>query len=127
MDANLRAAVRERAIQRCEYCHRSQGDSPLIAFHVEHIIPRKHGGSDVLENLALACPDCNLHKGSDLTGIDPETNSVARLFDPRTQSWIAHFAWDGPRITGRTAIGRVTVRVLDLNSPSRLRLRLATA
>ena len=127
MDANLRAAVRDRAGQHCEYCYRLQADSPLIAFHVEHIVPRKHGGSDELDNLALACPDCNLHKGSDLAGIDPETSSVVRLFDPRTQNWQEHFAWDGLRITGRTAIGRVTVRVLDLNSLDRLRLRLATA
>jgi 5-methylcytosine-specific restriction endonuclease McrA len=127
MDANLRAAVRDRAGQFCEYCHRSQSGSPLIAFHVEHIIPRKHGGSNELDNLALACPDCNLHKGSDLAGIDPETSSVVRLFDPRTQTWNDHFAWDGVQITGRTAIGRATVRALDLNSPSRLRLRLANA
>jgi hypothetical protein len=99
----------------------------LITFHVEHIIPRKHGGSDELGNLALACPDCNLHKGSDLAGLDPETSSVVRLFDPRTQNWDEHFTWDGLRIIGRTAIGRATVRVLDLNSPGRLRLRFATA
>ena len=127
MDANLRATVRDRAGQRCEYCRRSQADSPLIAFHVEHIIPRKHGGSDELDNLALACPDCNLHKGSDLAGVNPETSSVVRLFDPRTQNWDEHFAWDGLRITGRTAVGRATVCVLDVNSPGRLRLRLATA
>jgi 5-methylcytosine-specific restriction endonuclease McrA len=97
MDANLRAAVRERAAQCCEYCHRSQADSPLIAFHIEHIIPRKHNGNDRLDNLALACPDRNLHKGSDLTGIDPETDSVTRLFDPRTQRWDVHFSWEGLR------------------------------
>ncbi|HTU26018.1 MAG TPA: HNH endonuclease signature motif containing protein [Pirellulales bacterium] len=127
MDVHLRVAVRDRASELCEYCHRSQANSPLIAFHVEHIVPRKHGGGDSLDNLALACPDCNLRKGSDLTGIDPETGSVVRLFDPRTQNWSEHFAWDGVRVKGRTAIGRVTVRVLDLNHPDRLRLRLATA
>ncbi len=104
-----------------------QADSPLIAFHVEHIIPRKHGGSDQLDNLALACPDCNLHKGSDLTGIDPETGVVTRLFEPRIQQWDEHFVWEGLRIVGRTAPGRTTVRVLDLNSPARMCLRLATA
>lgn len=127
MDANLRSAVRERAAQCCEYCHRSQADSPLIAFHVEHIIPRKHDGSDRLDNLALACPDCNLHKGCDLTGIDTETGTVTRLFDPRTQRWDEHFVWQGLRIVGQTAVGRTTVRVPDLNSPARLRVRLATA
>ena len=31
-----------------------------------------------MDNLALACIDCNLHKGPNLTGIDPETNQVTR-------------------------------------------------
>ncbi len=124
MDANLRAAVRQRAAERCEYCHRLQADSPLISFHIEHIVARKHDGSEQLDNLALACPDCNLRKGSNLTGIDPDSSSVTRLFDPRVQNWDEHFVWEGLRIVGQTAIGRTTVRVLDLNSPARLRLRL---
>ncbi|MBI2825813.1 MAG: HNH endonuclease [Planctomycetia bacterium] len=127
MDAKLRAAVYERAAQCCEYCRRQQVDSPLIPFHVEHIIPRKHGGDDALENLCLACPDCNLQKGSDLTGIDPQTGMVTRLFNPRAQQWSEHFAWEGVRIVGTTATGRTTVHLLDLNSPARLRLRLAAS
>jgi len=27
-------------------------------FHVEHIVPRSAGGSDTMDNLALACPSC---------------------------------------------------------------------
>ena len=30
---------------------------------VEHIVPKTHGGGDVLENLALACRSCNNEKG----------------------------------------------------------------
>ena len=60
-----------------------QDDSPLAVLHIEHIIPKIHGGSDDLENLALACVDCNLHKGTNLTGIDPQTDAVTRLFHPR--------------------------------------------
>ena len=30
---------------------------------VEHIVPRNHGGSDDLPNLALACTRCNAEKG----------------------------------------------------------------
>lgn len=126
MDSKLRVAVRERAARCCEYCRRQQTDSPLITFHVEHILPRKHGGSDRMENLALACPECNLHKRSDLTGIDPQSNLVTRLFDSRSQQWGEHFAWDGVRIVGLTAVGRTAIRVLELNSPARQRLRLAT-
>jgi 5-methylcytosine-specific restriction endonuclease McrA len=126
MDAKVRAAVHERAGERCEYCQRRQIDSPLIPLQIEHIVPRKHGGNDELDNLALACPDCNLHKGSNLTGIDPVTNEITSLFNPRNEVWRENFVWSGVRIEGTTAVGRTTVRVLDLNEPSRLRLRLAT-
>lgn len=71
MNERTKARVRERAGYRCEYCHLSQDDSPLAALHIEHIIPRAHGGTDHLDNLALACIDCNLHKGPNLTGLDP--------------------------------------------------------
>ena len=54
MDAELRDAVRRRAGQACEYCQRRQIDSPLIPLQIEHIVPRKHGGVDSFENLALA-------------------------------------------------------------------------
>ncbi|MEI6535112.1 MAG: HNH endonuclease, partial [Verrucomicrobiaceae bacterium] len=61
MTEAIKAQVRSRAAQRCEYCQLRQSNSPLAALHVEHIIPRKHGGNDELSNLALACIDCNLH------------------------------------------------------------------
>ena len=47
------------------------------------------------------------------------------LFNPRRESWAKHFSWDGLRIIGLTAIGRTTVRVLELNATPRLRVRLA--
>jgi len=43
MDARLRQSVRQRAAGRCEYCALRQEQEPL-AFHVEHITPRSHGG-----------------------------------------------------------------------------------
>jgi 5-methylcytosine-specific restriction endonuclease McrA len=123
MDSLTRARVRERAGDRCEYCGLHQDDSPLAALHVEHIIPKIHGGADDLENLALACIDCNLHKGTNLTGVDPETRQVTKLFHPRQQSWDDHFEWRGIRIHGKTAVGRTTVRVLHMNSEDQLALR----
>lgn len=126
MDAQTRAAVRERAAERCEYCQRRQIDSPLVPLQIEHIIPRKHGGSDDLDNLGLACAECNLHKSSNLTGIDPDNGQITPLFDPRRQIWAEHFSWNGLRVVGRTATGRTTARVLELNSPERLRVRMAT-
>ena len=122
MDAALREFVRKRAGDRCEYCLLPQEVSELH-FHIEHIIPRQHGGTDDRENLALACPDCNLVKGPNLTGIEPATGKVVRLFDPRRDRWDDHFAYDGPRIDGRTLIGRATVSLLRINNPERLRVR----
>ena len=71
--SQTRTQVRERAHNACEYCHLHQDDSPLAALHVEHVIPKAHGETDELDNLALACIDCNLYKGTNLTGIDPQT------------------------------------------------------
>lgn len=125
MTEAVRHLVRQRAENRCEYCQLHQDDSPLAALHMEHIRPKKHGGADEPDNLCLACIDCNLHKGPNLTGIDPETDQVTPLFHPRRDLWSDHFSWNGIRIIGRTATGRATVRVLDLNGDDRLDLRLA--
>jgi hypothetical protein len=126
MDAETRNAVRRRANNRCEYCARRQDESPLTPLQIEHIIPRKHHGSDDLENLALACTNCNLYKGSNIAGYDPQAGDLTPLFHPRRDDWSQHFEWRGALILGKTAIGRTTVDVLRLNSSSRIRLRIAS-
>jgi hypothetical protein len=45
------------------------------------------------------------------------------LFSPRRQGWKRNFQWDGPLLVGRTACGRATVAVLNINAPQRLDLR----
>lgn len=124
MDQATRRLVRLRAGQCCEYCQLPEQDSPVARLQIEHIRPRKHGGTDQDNNLALACIDCNLRKGSNLTGIDPETDRVVELFNPRLQRWDDHFKWDGVRIIGTSDAGRTTVTVMDLNSDDRLLVRL---
>ena len=121
--SQIRAQVRERAQNACEYCHLHQHDSPLAALHIEHIIPRVHGGSDDLDNLALACIDCNLHKGTNQTGIDAQTGELTELFHPRRQAWEDHFEWQGIYLAGKTATGRTTIRVLNINSEDQVALR----
>lgn len=78
-----------------------------------------------MNNLALACIDCNLHKGPNLAGIDPETNQMVPLFNPRMDLWDVHFRWNALLIEGLTPKGRVTVEVLAMNSEERLEVRLA--
>jgi hypothetical protein len=123
MNESTRQLVRLRAGQRCEYCRLHQDDSPLARLHVEHVVPKKHGGSDDEGNLALACVDCNLHKGPNLAGRDPETGQVTELFHPRRHDWDEHFDWRGIYIVGKTPVGRTTVEVLAMNADDQLALR----
>jgi hypothetical protein len=102
-----------------------QSDEPFFRYHVEHITPQQHGGGDGEDNLALACPHCNLHKGPNLSGIDPLGGALAPLFHPRRQHWDDHFEARGPVIVGKTPTGRVTVYVLNMNDPDRVALRRA--
>ncbi len=125
VNESTKTQVRERAKHRCEYCQLKQEDSPLAVLHVEHVIPKKHGGDDELDNLALACIDCNLHKGPNLTGLDPLTGKITPLFSPRTQDWPEHFKWQGVQIIGLTDCGRTTIVVMDMNSEDQLGLRLS--
>jgi len=122
-------AVRQRAGNRCEYCHLPQA-AFRRGFHIEHIVARQHGGSTSLDNLALACWSCNLKKGPNLSGIDPATGLVTALFHPREHEWLEHFSAHvatliplGIEIRGLTPVGRATARVLALNEEMRQMVR----
>lgn len=118
----LRDTVRERASARCEYCDAPDSTSE-IEFVLDHIIAVQHNGPTAESNLALACHQCNRHKGPNIAGVDPETGELTRLFNPRTDGWSDHFRWQGERIVPKSAIGRVTEYVLALNEPLRLATR----
>jgi hypothetical protein len=122
MEQALITQVWQRAGFRCEYCRMPQ-QYDILTFQVDHIIARKHHGADELENLAIACFAYNNHKGSNIAGIDPERSEIVRLFHPRQDNWQDHFEWQEAVLVGRTAVGRVTVDVLAVNLPHRLRLR----
>jgi len=97
----------------------------LFTFHIEHIRAKQHGGSDVHSNLCLACPDCNRHKGPNLAGVDPDTQEVVTLFNPRLDRWDKHFTWNDAQITGLTGCGRATVQLLNMNELERVVMRAA--
>ena len=48
----------------------------MIAFHVEHIVSKQHGGTDDPGALALACDRCNAYKGPNLASVDPGTGAA---------------------------------------------------
>lgn len=123
MSRKRREFVRERASHRCEYCRLPDFAAPISAFHVEHIVARQHHGPDDISNLCWCCNRCNLHKGPNLSGRDPLSATIVRLFNPRRQSWNRHFEWFGAVLVGRTKTGRATVAVLNINDQQRVDLR----
>src|SRR5688572_21289574 len=114
MKSSLRSLIRRRAKGRCEYCRIPVRFEALPA-QVDHVIAIQHGGKTARRNLALACAHCNAHKGTNLAGVDPETEGIVQLFNPRQDDWNQHFKLDGAVIVGRSPCGRATVRTLAMN------------
>ncbi|MBL8119985.1 MAG: HNH endonuclease [Anaerolineae bacterium] len=118
----LRRFVSERGGGCCEYCRLSQLDS-FLPFEIDHIIAEKHRGATAEDNLCLSCPSCNGYKGSDIASIDPDTQILTALYNPRTQRWDEHFQLREYTIEPLTAIGRVTVLTLRMNSTEQMEER----
>jgi hypothetical protein len=120
--AEMDRRVRARAGGRCESCRLPQASYPL-AFQVDHIIARQHGGATRPSDLALSCPRCNRNEGPNLAGLDGPSRQLTPLYHPRRDRWADHFRWRGPRLVGGTPVGRVTVRVLAINPVGAIALR----
>jgi HNH endonuclease len=119
------ALVAARANRACEYCDAPEVISN-VAFEVDHTTPLSKGGPDEFESLALSCRICNLRKSDHIDGLDPVTQAITPLFNPRLHSWSEHFeksAQSPYQIIGKTPIGRATVLRLDLNSSLQIRAR----
>jgi len=114
--------LRQRSAGRCEYCQLPQ-KATRVPFEIDHIISRKHGGRTVGSNLAVACWYCNSFKGPDISGLDPLTKKLTPLFNPRRHKWSHHFRYEGAILIGQTAVGRTTIRVLQINCNEAVILR----
>ncbi|MGG5889813.1 HIT domain-containing protein [Falsiroseomonas sp. HC035] len=60
LPGTVRYEVLKRAGFRCELCGSPADEKAL---EVDHILPRKHGRKDLLENLQALCWQCNSNKG----------------------------------------------------------------
>jgi hypothetical protein len=59
-----------------------------------------------------------------LSAVDPDSGVVVPMFHPRRDVWGDHFALDDDgRIRGRTATGRATTWLLQVNSTERVEMR----
>lgn len=85
---------------------------------VDHWLARSNGGVTEFTNLCFACYRCDLFKGARYEAVDPLSGEGVRLFHPRVDSWLDHFAWDetGLRIVRLTTTGRATVIALNMNN-----------
>ena len=120
----LRRQLAERAGDACEYC-RLPNAASLYALQVDHIIPEKQGGPTVLENLALACRECNHYKGYSVVKHYYESGKTILLFNPRKELWVSHFAMlESGLIVSDTDTGRATIEVLSINETTRVEGRL---
>jgi hypothetical protein len=117
ISSQIRQQVIDNAQYRCEYCKTSSKltGMPLT---MEHVQPQSLGCSDHPDNLAAACYRCNEFKGAKTSAIDSLTNVSVRLFNPRLDRWIEHFAWanGGTHIVGISSIGSATIYTLRLNN-----------
>lgn len=112
----MRSLVAERATGCCEYCL-GQEKFATHRFSIDHVVPVEKGGGTDLENLALACQGCNNLKYARIEAVDPDTNTIVPLYNPRQESWHDHFQWNENYtvILGISPIGRATVQLLKLN------------
>jgi hypothetical protein len=95
----------------------------FFAHEPDHVIATQHGGQTALDNLALACIQCNRFKGPNIASVDPETKRIVPLFNPRTDQWAGHFRAEGGRIIPLTAVARATAALLNFGDPDRLEVR----
>jgi hypothetical protein len=121
---SYRAEVARRARYRCEYCGYPEAASST-PLEIDHITPEARGGRTTIENLALCCRSCNLHKHVKTEAADPVTGETVSLFNPRTQRWSEHVVLDRDtgEIRGLTPVGRAAVAALALNSTHALTTR----
>ncbi|MCU0482112.1 MAG: HNH endonuclease [Anaerolineae bacterium] len=112
---SIRQHVLERSHGLCEYCQSAQ--KIIISLEVDHIIPISLDGKTQVDNLCSACQGCNKHKKDFTEGLDPQTQTMHRLFNPRQDDWHTHFQWHttGTILIGLTAIGRATIERLQMN------------
>jgi 5-methylcytosine-specific restriction endonuclease McrA len=81
---------------KCIHCQRKLAlradGTPINGATLEHIVPKNHGGTDDLENLAIACARCNSEKGlrhDHKRANDPKLQEVIERLQDRRRKRLA--------------------------------------
>ncbi len=77
--------------------------------------------------LGAGLPALQRPQGPNLASVDPETEELAPLFNPRVDTWSEHFALVEHHIVGLTVVGRATATLLDMNDSDRIQVRAELA
>lgn len=89
--ALLEMALEERDGPDCFYCGRDRSNGrDLWIRHIDHVVPKRLGGSDGIDNLVFACDRCNLTKGLLPGWFHAFRTSVVRLAD-RPRNFLLDF------------------------------------
>ena len=75
----------------CRYC--GSDEEPL---HIDHIIPRKVGGTHDLDNLQVLCKACNLRKSSKDEGVFLAQTATPPVFSSRISPMLSELMLDSP-------------------------------
>lgn len=73
----LRRQVRERDKYTCRLCGKEFKEGPNHRLHTHHIIPRKFGGKDEIDNLLTLCDSCHIINEFSIKRLRPKYSEVA--------------------------------------------------
>jgi len=79
-----RKAVLARDGFRCQYCGRNS-----VKMTIDHILPRRKGGTFSWENLVCACHSCNAKKGDR----SPQDANMTLVRKPKRPSYIPYISY----------------------------------
>jgi len=83
--------IYERDNFTCQYCGLNASkdfDTWWYAnFNIDHIKPRRHGGTDDPSNLALSCHTCNLYKKDSLCHSLEEAREIIGKKRQQAEKW----------------------------------------
>lgn len=82
---SLRQVILDRNGYTCQTCGAGPGDlDPFnphrkVRLHIDHILPKSHGGTDDKNNLRVLCSTCNQAKGNIQPASESTKNLLARI------------------------------------------------
>ncbi len=85
---------------KCIHCQKKltlrMDGTPINGATLEHIVPRNHGGTDDIENLAIACASCNSEKGlrhDHKRADDPKLKEIIERLQRRRRERLRQPGW----------------------------------